>query len=152
MGKASLSFYVPLDKEEFKQICLEALPKIVDTQFTVEDDVIIITEGRVCKSGSYKGMYGAYSEMRYNNNNVTIDTSCKGLFAPQKRHAEDFNTAIKTQIERALKKVEDDPDVVRCPKCGSSQIEIVKRGWTLATGFLGSGKNQRICKNCMYQF
>lgn len=43
-------------------------------------------------------------------------------------------------------------DKVVCPKCGYGDFEIVKRGWKLTTGFLGSSKNQRVCKNCMYKW
>ena len=48
--------------------------------------------------------------------------------------------------------VEENPNVVKCPKCGSTQVQLSKRGWTLATGFIGSGKQQRVCMNCMYKF
>ena len=41
---------------------------------------------------------------------------------------------------------------LRCPNCGSQSIELMKRGWKLTTGFLGSGKNQRVCKNCLYKW
>lgn len=41
---------------------------------------------------------------------------------------------------------------VKCPKCGSTQIEIKKRGWKITTGFLGSSKNERVCINCLHKF
>lgn len=41
---------------------------------------------------------------------------------------------------------------VKCPKCGSTQIEIKKRGWKITTGFLGSSKNERVCVNCLHKF
>lgn len=43
-------------------------------------------------------------------------------------------------------------NVVKCPKCGSQSVELLKRGFTLTTGFIGSNKNQRVCKNCLYKW
>ena len=33
----------------------------------------------------------------------------------------------------------DEPQV-RCPHCGSTQLHSDRRGWSLITGFIGSGK------------
>ena len=44
------------------------------------------------------------------------------------------------------------PTEVVCPLCGSKQVQIMKRGWKLTTGFLGAGKNVRVCKNCLHKW
>ena len=49
-------------------------------------------------------------------------------------------------------KSDGDPNIVKCPKCGSNNIQVVKRGWKITTGFLGSGRNERVCVNCMKRF
>lgn len=36
----------------------------------------------------------------------------------------------------------------KCPKCGSTDIGVVNKGYTLLTGFIGSGKPMNVCKNC----
>lgn len=43
---------------------------------------------------------------------------------------------------------------LKCPKCGASSenIQVMKRGWGLLSGFIGSGKNQRVCKICLYKW
>ena len=41
---------------------------------------------------------------------------------------------------------------VICPKCGSVQIQIVKRGWKITTGFIGSSRNERVCMRCKHKF
>lgn len=35
-----------------------------------------------------------------------------------------------------------------CPKCGSTNITEGTRGFTLTTGFIGSGKFRYVCKDC----
>ena len=39
-------------------------------------------------------------------------------------------------------------DTITCPKCGSSNITEGTRGFTLTTGFVGSGNFRYVCKNC----
>ncbi len=55
-------------------------------------------------------------------------------------------------IEEAKKPKIDSEGKVVCPNCGSTNIQIVKRGWKVTTGFIGSGKNERVCVNCMKKF
>lgn len=43
-------------------------------------------------------------------------------------------------------------DSVRCPKCNSTQVHAEKRGWSLKTGFFGSGKIVLTCLKCGHQF
>ena len=45
-----------------------------------------------------------------------------------------------------------DTSQVRCPKCGSTQIQAMKRGWKLTTGLIGSNKIERVCLNCKHKF
>lgn len=40
----------------------------------------------------------------------------------------------------------------KCPKCGSTAIDATNRGYSLLTGFLGSGKTMNYCKNCGYKW
>jgi rRNA maturation protein Nop10 len=42
-------------------------------------------------------------------------------------------------------------DSIKCPKCGSTQIQAVPRRWSLATGFL-TNKVDRVCLNCKNKF
>lgn len=43
-------------------------------------------------------------------------------------------------------------DVVRCPKCGSSSIATINRGYSLMWGFLGSGSPRNVCQKCGHKF
>lgn len=39
----------------------------------------------------------------------------------------------------------------KCPKCGSTSIQIVPRKWSLLTGF-ATNKADRVCVNCKYRW
>ena len=43
------------------------------------------------------------------------------------------------------------PPQVTCPKCGSTQIQIVPRKWSLMTGVI-TNKVDRVCVNCKCKF
>ena len=40
----------------------------------------------------------------------------------------------------------------KCPKCGSTSIGVANKGFSLLTGFLGSGKTMNFCQNCGYKW
>lgn len=40
----------------------------------------------------------------------------------------------------------------KCPRCGSTAIDSANRGYSLLSGFLGSGKTMNYCKNCGYKW
>lgn len=39
----------------------------------------------------------------------------------------------------------------RCPRCGSSNIQVVQKKWSIWTGFRTNAM-QRVCVNCMHKF
>ena len=41
---------------------------------------------------------------------------------------------------------------VRCPKCGSSSIATINRGYSLVWGFVGSGSPRNVCQKCGHKF
>ena len=41
---------------------------------------------------------------------------------------------------------------VTCPKCGSSSISTVNRGYSLLSGFIGSGTAVNVCQKCGYKW
>lgn len=48
-----------------------------------------------------------------------------------------------------LQKEEDNRP--QCPKCGSTNIQVVPRKWSLLTGFI-TNKTDRVCVNCKHKF
>ena len=43
-------------------------------------------------------------------------------------------------------------DKVRCPKCSCTDIDVANRGYSILTGFVGSGKTMNVCKKCGYKW
>ena len=41
---------------------------------------------------------------------------------------------------------------IRCPKCGSTHIVTMSRGWNWFWGFIGSGQPMNVCQACGYKF
>lgn len=50
-----------------------------------------------------------------------------------------------------LSNKDENPNLVKCPKCGSTQIQAVPRKWSLATGLL-TNQVDRVCMNCKHKF
>lgn len=43
------------------------------------------------------------------------------------------------------------PPTVKCPKCGSTQIQLVPRKWSIITGIF-TNQVDRMCLNCKHKF
>ena len=58
------------------------------------------------------------------------------------------NAISQKHTEQEQLKEQQEPDQVRCPKCGSTQITTGQRGYSLFSGFLGSNKTVNRCAAC----
>jgi DNA-directed RNA polymerase subunit RPC12/RpoP len=47
---------------------------------------------------------------------------------------------------------EVNPQGLRCPRCGSTQVQAAKRGWKWTTGMIGSSKMTATCLQCGSKF
>ncbi len=71
-----------------------------------------------------------------------------------------FEATDMKDAKRQLKEVlpnsplvnDNSPDIVRCPRCGCSEFTLLNRGYSIWTGFLGSGKVKRVCNRCKKEF
>lgn len=43
-------------------------------------------------------------------------------------------------------------NTLRCPKCGSTNISTINRGYSMVTGFIGSGSARNVCQNCGHKW
>ncbi len=50
--------------------------------------------------------------------------------------------------QESSKAQNDNIPKLTCPKCGSTNITEGTKGFSLMTGFIGSGKFRYVCKNC----
>lgn len=55
---------------------------------------------------------------------------------------------VNTQIQKA----KADALKPHCPKCSSTSIATVNRGYSIILGFIGSGKAVNVCQNCGHRF
>lgn len=66
------------------------------------------------------------------------------------------NNKVKERFETFLKQAneaeEQKSNTIRCPKCGSTQIGVTNRGYSLLSGFIGSGSARNVCQNCGYKW
>lgn len=56
------------------------------------------------------------------------------------------------QIEQQISLQKSQSNQPRCPKCGSTAISTVNRGFSIVTGFIGSGSPRNVCQKCGYKW
>lgn len=56
------------------------------------------------------------------------------------------------QFREIAERKKADESKPRCPKCGSTSIATVNKGYSLLTGFLGSGKPMNVCQSCGHKW
>lgn len=70
----------------------------------------------------------------------------------------EYNKLVEIQNQKKAESLaqqraeEDEKNTVRCPKCGSTQIGVTNRGYSLFSGFIGSGSARNVCQNCGYKW
>lgn len=63
----------------------------------------------------------------------------------------DIKTA-KTVVDKYCPTQMSQPSsLIKCPRCGSTNIQIVPRKWSVLTGFM-TNKTDRVCVNCNKKF
>lgn len=56
------------------------------------------------------------------------------------------------QFREIAERKKADESKPRCPKCGLTSIATVNKGYSLLTGFLGSGKPMNVCQSCGHKW
>lgn len=59
---------------------------------------------------------------------------------------------IQDSMTVQAKMTEIKEDQPRCPKCGSTNIQSTNRGFSLITGFIGSGSPRNVCQKCGFKW
>lgn len=88
----------------------------------------------------------------YNMNPVHAST-LYSLILATRQIPKEYDSSKMKDYEELIKKLEKgQPDVPKCPKCGSTAIGVANRGYSLVWGFIGSGKSMNVCKNCGHKW
>lgn len=59
---------------------------------------------------------------------------------------------LRTYIPDAFSETKNAENVIRCPRCGGQEYTLLNRGYSIFTGFLGSGRIKRVCNRCKKEF
>lgn len=59
---------------------------------------------------------------------------------------------FKNQVDQNNQIQQRNNNVVKCPKCGSTNITAGQRGYSLLTGFIGSGNTVNRCSKCGHKW
>ena len=59
---------------------------------------------------------------------------------------------LRTYIPDAFSDTKAKEASISCPRCGCSEFTLLNRGYSIWTGFLGSGKVKRVCNRCKKEF
>lgn len=73
----------------------------------------------------------------------------------KKKDIIEYNLKIsqfKTQLQQQKSSVSQSTNTVLCPRCGSTNITAGQRGYSLLTGFVGSGSTVNRCANCGHKW
>lgn len=66
-----------------------------------------------------------------------------------------MDTLISTNLD--AKKADEEHEnhvktIIKCPNCGSANIATTNKGYSLITGFIGSGKPMNVCQKCGHKW
>ncbi len=59
---------------------------------------------------------------------------------------------FRNQVEQQKSNKLQSSNTIHCPKCGSTNITAGQRGYSLVTGFIGSGSTVNRCAKCGYKW
>lgn len=119
-------YYNPEDKPDF-EICEHCGSKIFKSPLTVEEYAYID-----CIAEDDREFLDAMIELK-------------------QKDIIEFKTKIaqfKAQVDAQEERKRQERNLPRCPKCGSTSIATVNKGYSFWTGFLGSNKTVNRCSNC----
>lgn len=54
--------------------------------------------------------------------------------------------------ETLAEEEERERNTVKCPKCGSTAVQTVNRGYSFWTGFIGSSSPRNVCQKCGHKW
>lgn len=124
---------------------LRYCPKCGDITLTKEENKSCRYCGEKYLSTKYT-MWDASNEQIFNEyikNNPLFDENLYAQRVGKEKLMQEV-TSDRLKAERL--------NTVTCPKCGSTAVATGERGYSLLTGFLGSGQTVNRCGNCGHKW
>lgn len=107
------------------------------------------TDKEHCQISNNKDKFKEYKAYLRERFVVNSDFFNKDLY--QETLDEEFKSAMLHDTKPEVSHAYAEPEL-HCPKCGSTNISTINRGYSLVTGFVGSGSARNVCQNCGYKW
>ena len=111
-----------------------------------ETDICPVCKNKMIESNLTEEEYHALSKLATDRKFVRLMDDLK--------EKDPIEFQIKLNQLRMTKPASTAPSTpkVTCPKCGSTAISTQNRGFSMVTGFIGSGDPRNVCQKCGYKW
>lgn len=111
--------------------------------------VLLFKDGRDTLRKNWE-LYDKYAadEDEYRRILAEIEYNNQQNKAAQKQASDEIRKSIRDQKQQSKAWAA----AARCPKCGSSSVSTISRGYSLVWGFVGSGTPINVCQACGHKF
>ena len=108
-----------------------------------DDDKVAETPKEKTKWYFYKGLSETLTDTLYDDE--------EPLYTFDAVDVEDAKRQLKEVLPNSPLVNDNSPDIIRCPRCRSTQIQMVPRKFSLLTGF-ATNRVDRMCVRCKKRF
>lgn len=149
-AKQCIHFGYPLDSVNMNKYCI-----ISDKKYDLSETIDLVDNGKYKDSFlklksttglSIKNCLNIIDFIKMNPGEVPENYQSKTYTENEEINAYKLLLSTRNNIQPKSK------DKIICPKCGSTTIATTNRGYSLLTGFLGSGSPRNVCQNCGYKW
>jgi len=82
----------------------------------------------------------------------TLSSKYKPIYTFQATDMEDAERQLKEVCPNSPLLKTTPSKQIRCPRCFGTEFTLMNKGYSLFTGFLGSGRVKRVCNYCKKEF
>lgn len=132
-----------LNEDILKQRNSENVCLVCGGSLIVDSDVSVETPKEKTKWYFYKGLSETLTDTLYDDE--------EPLYIFDAVDVEDAKRQLKEVLPNSPLVNNNSPDIVRCPRCRSTQIQMVPRKFSLLTGF-ATNRIDRVCVKCQKRF
>ena len=108
-----------------------------------DDDKVAETSKETTKWYFYKGLSETLTDTLYDDE--------EPLYTFDAVDVEDEKRQLKEVLPNSPLVNDNSPDIIRCPRCKSTQIQMMPRKFSLLTGF-ATNRIDRVCVRCQKRF